>query len=93
VRVIPEEVFQSLLSENLSDKDKHLVLKFRKDQEHYNLLTKKKYAFFWTIHNKYLPPVELEYPSVIKKVAFDITKEKLLFSRRKSNASKKRWVG
>jgi hypothetical protein len=35
-------------------------------QDRYGLLTKPRYAYFWTIHNKYLPIVELEYIDTVK---------------------------
>lgn len=38
-------------------------------QRNFGLLTKRKYAYFWTIHNKYLPPVELEYADTVKVIA------------------------
>lgn len=35
-------------------------------QRKFGLLTKRKYVYFWTVHNKYLPVVELEYSDVAK---------------------------
>ena len=39
-----------------------IVKSFQRAQEQYGLLTRKRYAFFWTIHNLYLPIKELKYP-------------------------------
>jgi hypothetical protein len=66
VRKIPQETFQSLLLEPMTQYDKKIVLSFMKAQNEYGLLTKRRYAYFWTIHNKYLPIVELEYPDTVK---------------------------
>jgi hypothetical protein len=39
-------------------------------QSRFGLLTKRKYVYFWTIHNKYLPVVELEYSDTVKIKVF-----------------------
>jgi hypothetical protein len=54
-----------LLAEPLSPPHKKLVVSFREAQDKFGLLTKRKYAYFWTIHNKYLPIQELEYKDTV----------------------------
>lgn len=94
VRPISNTTFQSLLAQELSDKDREIVLRFIRDQGKYKLLTKKKYAYFWTIYNKYLPPEILEYPDTVKVKEKFIPKSltNLKFGKTKEqDASKKRW--
>lgn len=66
VRKIPESIFLSLLEEQLTPEHRLLVETFRAAQLRFGLLTKRKYAYFWTIHNNYLPVQELEYPETVK---------------------------
>lgn len=69
MRKIPQEVFQSLLQEPVTPEHRKLIKSFMEAQRNFGLLTKRKYAYFWTIHNKYLPPVELEYADTVKVIA------------------------
>ena len=55
------ETFSLLLSKDLSDKDKTIILKLYEDQTKYKILTKGKYALFLSIYKKYLPLPELKY--------------------------------
>jgi hypothetical protein len=66
VRKISSETFQALLQEPLTPEHRTLVKSFMEAQRKFGLLTKRKYVYFWTIHNKYLPAVELEYSDVAK---------------------------
>ena len=45
-------------------------MSFQEAQTRFGLLTKRKYAYFWTIHNKYLPIVELEYSDTVQVYVF-----------------------
>lgn len=76
MRKIPQEVFQSLLQEPITPEHRKIIQSFIEAQRTFGLLTKRKYVYFWTIHNKYLPPVELEYADTVKVVA-----EKLVYDR------------
>jgi hypothetical protein len=66
VRKIPTQIFESLLQEPLTPEHKKLIKSFSEAQSKFGLLTKRKYAYFWTIHNKYLPIHELEYSDTVK---------------------------
>ncbi len=66
MRKISSETFQALLQEPLTPEHRTLIKSFMEAQRKFGLLTKKKYVYFWTIHNKYLPVVELEYSDVTK---------------------------
>ena len=94
VRQIPLETFATLLSANLTEHDRKIVLSFRKAQDEYKILTKRKYAYFWTIYNKHFTPVELEYPDTVSFVEFDapipLLKKKFTI-RTITNANSKRW--
>jgi hypothetical protein len=55
-----------LLDEPISPPHKKIVLSIKESQDKYVYLTKRKYAYFWTIYNKYLPIQELEYSETIQ---------------------------
>ncbi len=55
-------------------------------QRKFGLLTKRKYVYFWTIHNRYLPVVELEYSDVAKVKLYSepcVNKTRIEYSNRK----------
>lgn len=92
VRKIPQQVFQNLLLEPLTPDHKKIIISIKKSQDDYGLLTKRKYAYFWTIHNKYLPIVELEYLDTAKVWAGHGKKTsttRLGYNKKKNNTS--RW--
>ena len=94
VRLIPLETFETLLSADLSENDKQVVLSLKKAQEKYKILTKRKYAYFWTIYNKHFTPLELEYPDTVSFVEFNAPLpflKKNFITRTETNADSKRW--
>jgi hypothetical protein len=56
-------------------------MSFQEAQSKFGLLTKRKYVYFWTIHNKYLPVVELEYSDTIKVKVFGALPANLVGTR------------
>jgi hypothetical protein len=66
VRSIPDKFFNALLESKITEEETSIIRSMQKAQKNYRLLTKRKYAYFWTIYAKYLPVEELEYPTTIK---------------------------
>jgi hypothetical protein len=65
VRSIPNTYFEALLSLDLPKEESDIIRSFKKAQDKYRLLTKRKHAYFWTIYAKYFPMEELEYPETV----------------------------
>lgn len=55
-----------MLDCSITQEEQSIVKSFIKAQKRYKLLTKRKYAYFWTIYGKYLPIPELEFNETIK---------------------------
>lgn len=64
--MIPDQVFQDLLSQAIKPQHRVIIAELQADQKKYKLLTKRKFAYFWTIYFKYLPIKELEYSKTTK---------------------------
>ena len=67
VQKITEYEFTRLLNlEEISDKDKKVLLSLQRAQRKYGILTKAKYAYFLTINNKYYAIAAMEYDCKLK---------------------------
>ena len=76
----------------VSYKDKVALVSLQKAQDNYRILTKRKYAYFLTIHNKYLPPIEIEYCDTVSYTPIPkVFNKKTELKRELSYAAKQRW--
>lgn len=66
VRKIEDSKFEELLSLPIKPRDRDIIQSFKRAQDKYKLLTRARYVYFWTIHNKYLPVEPLEYPDFVR---------------------------
>lgn len=66
VKKIEDSKFEELLALPLKPRDRDIIKSFKNAQDRYKLLTRARYAYFWTIHNKYLPIEPLEYSGTIR---------------------------
>ena len=62
IEKIPEEKFYCLLlHDTITNKEKSIIQSLHKSQKEYRILTKRKYALFWSIYSKYFELPEFRY--------------------------------
>lgn len=67
VEIVSEHDFNKLYNHpDLTDADRKVLISLEKAQNRYRILTKAKYAYFLTIHNKYYAIHDMKYESKIK---------------------------